>query len=223
MRFGYVASIAAALCLNCISSTQPVMLVSPPRLDFGDVPFGQYADRTVTISNTGTGILSGALSSECGSYRLVNSLGDSVPGSFSLGAAQSTKFSVRYTPSIADTEDCAMATGTSIQPYLLVHGVGRANTECVVSPTTVDFGIVSAGSGVIKDFSITNTGSALMNGRLIIRSGDFGFSGSSFTLGQGQTQVVTLFLATNRPGHHDTVIETTVPGCGPIYVKAEIR
>src|SRR5262249_52098997 len=71
----------------------PACQLSTTTIDFGQVPVGQTKDLTLTVTNTGGGVLAGSVGpSTCSVFSFVGST------SYSLGAGQSQAITIRFTP-----------------------------------------------------------------------------------------------------------------------------
>lgn len=85
----------------------PLIAVSPSRLDFGMVVVGQTNCLTITVQNVGLGTLTGVAST--------SPPFSSGNATYALGSSQSQSLVVRYTPT---------ATGTNLQSIALSGGGG---------------------------------------------------------------------------------------------------
>ncbi len=80
----------------------------PTDLDFGTVTIGEYLDLTFTVTNTGGGTLAGSISEACDHYAITAG-----GGAYSLTAGQFVEVTVRFAPTSAGTQLCAIQTGAA--------------------------------------------------------------------------------------------------------------
>ena len=100
--------------------------VTPAQLDFGTVTQGSPADRTFTIRNSGSTVLSGSVSESCDAFSIT--VGG---GSFSLSAGQSRTVTVRFSPTGTGSFSCAVQTGISACGQVACTGSGGGVTPPV--------------------------------------------------------------------------------------------
>jgi plastocyanin len=91
--------------------------VSPSALDFGTITPATTKDLTFTITNTGSGTLSGTASSTCGQFTIQG------PASYSLAPTQSATITVRFTAG-SGKACCTIETGSTDCPDLDCTGNG---------------------------------------------------------------------------------------------------
>lgn len=97
----------------------PVCELSSTRLEFGIVAVGSSADRTVTVTNTGGGVLNGSIG-PCDPFSIV---GDP---SFSLAGGQSKVLTVRFSPPQAGhAYSCYLHLADPLCPWVQAEGEGR--------------------------------------------------------------------------------------------------
>jgi hypothetical protein len=87
---------------------EPVCELSTTSLEFGVVAVGDYLDRAFSITNTGTGILSGSVSESGDDYWIVSG-----GGSYNLANGQSVTVTVRFEPTIPESLTCTIETGSA--------------------------------------------------------------------------------------------------------------
>jgi len=131
--------------------------VSPSILEFGVVDIGENADLVFKITNDSTGILSGVVSATCSQYSVLG-------GAYSLAPSQSSYFTVRFEPESCGADTCLIDTGAGC-PDVLCIGEG-AGTECELSTSSLDFGVVDVGSSADRTLTLANTGCATLNGTI---------------------------------------------------------
>jgi hypothetical protein len=181
------------LCANVYCSGTgeelPECDVDPTVIDLGTVTVDASKDTTFTITNTGGGTLTGAVSEICGDYEITGG-----GGAFSLGAAESRIVTVRFTPGSSGLKECTIETGQEICADVTLSGTGELPPDCQVTPTELDFGTVTAGETVSKAFTIENIGEGVLTGE-VGESCDYYeiVSGAgAYSLGPAETREVTV-------------------------------
>jgi hypothetical protein len=130
------------------AETPPACQLSATTIDFADVIVGQSADRSLTVTNTGGGSLSGTLGLSCPAITIVGNT------SYDLGPQASATFTLRFAPTALGDWTCSLDAGTSCGAVAL-RGRGVAPPPppaCQLSAVTHDFGDVKVGAH--KDFSL---------------------------------------------------------------------
>jgi hypothetical protein len=159
-------------------STQ--LTISPATLNFGNVNVGSNASlqATLTASNGSVAISSGATSS---SQFVIK--GVTFP--LIIPAGQSVQATIQFTPSAAggaSGQDQFISNATNSPVEELLTGVGVANSQLALSPSTLNFGNVKVGSSASMAATLTAS-----NGAVTISSGEtsssqFAITGLSFPL-----------------------------------------
>lgn len=104
--------------------------LAPTSLGFGDVPVGETATATFTVTNSGTEALSGTVNASlCGEFSV---LGDA---SYDLAAGASKEFTIEFAPATEGATTCTIQTGTDCGG-LPMSGTG---TEPVTLDPVVQF------------------------------------------------------------------------------------
>ncbi|MFZ1974498.1 MAG: choice-of-anchor D domain-containing protein [Candidatus Acidiferrales bacterium] len=143
------------------SSTGIALGLSPSALSFGNVTVGQSGTKTVTLTSSGTGIVTISGISVAGTGFTAS--GPHLP--ISLSAGQSTTISVLFKPT-AKAADSGTVTikSNAVEPTMSVALSGTGTTTPTsalsVSPASVAFGTVSVGGEVTKTVQLANTGTA---------------------------------------------------------------
>lgn len=202
--------------------TQPECAIEPEtlRLLFGSVALGETADLAFTITNVGSGILSGTVSQpDCPGFLIVSG-----GGAYALAAGQSRTVTVRFAPEEAVSYSCQLGTGSGCEPMVLT-GTGLGVPLCSLFPASLDFGVVGSGQYAERTVTISNlgtgtlTGSVTLNDSLdccVIVSG-----GGPFALQSGQSRTVTLgFQATAVRAYAFSL--ATGSSCGEVPCTAVI-
>ncbi len=187
-------------------SPQPVIAVTPASQNFGSLTVGSSADRSFTVTNTGAGTLSGAAS-----VPLPFSIISGTP--YSLGSGQSQVVTVRYTPTAA---------GTHVQSVTFTGGAGAVCSATgvatnppvpqpviAVTPASQDFGSVMVGNSVDRQFTVTNAGAGTLSGTATVPAPFSVVSGSPYSVGVGQSQVVVVrYTPTTAGSANQSVVFT---------------
>ena len=154
LAFGPLLAIG---CSDLGSPLAPAPVVSPTALDFGTVAVGTSNTRTVMISNAGSAPLSGVATVGCSPYSLVSG-----GGAFSVPPGGRHDVVVRFSPGSAGSYMCVLSLGGEL-PSVTLDGEASTQlpgSECVVTPTTLDFGSAPVGSAGLGEFKIKNPGTA---------------------------------------------------------------
>jgi len=102
----------------------PTCDVDPVSLDFGVVGVGAWADRTFTITNIGTGTISGSVSESCAAYSVVGNV------AYNLAPGYAKTFTVRFSPQTPGLTTCDISTG------LKCHTVACTGSDVAAQPIT---------------------------------------------------------------------------------------
>lgn len=212
-----VITLAATALLACgkKSSSPPTApppaaqcSVSPASLDFGSVVIGSTSDRQFTLTNSGSGTLSGTMTG-CSGFQVVGN------PSYSLAAGQSRTMFIRFAPTAATSYACSAPTGHS-GCAVACQGVGILDPDsCVVSPTALDFGTVTVGQSLDRTLTVTNPGFGTLAGTLTESCPDFSIIGSAdYSLTQGQSKAFTIRFTPSSAGPRSCTISGTE--CPPV-------
>jgi len=171
-------------------NASPVISVTPTSRDFGSVLVGSSTTSPFTITNSGAGTLTGAVSGldapfYCDSGCFYNN----------LAAGASQQAIIRFTPtgagSFSDTAVFSSGGGASNG----VSGIGTINPTISVTPALLDFGSVDVGSYKDLSFTVTNTGGGILSGSSSVLALPFSYVGNnSYNLASGSsTDIVIRF------------------------------
>jgi hypothetical protein len=80
----------------------------------------------------------------------------------------------------------------------------------MISPSSLDFGVVFVNSSVEMSFTITNTGGGILSGSVSESSAHYDIisGGGAYNLGASESKVVTVRFAPISDGFHDCTVET---------------
>ena len=187
-------------------SGQARLTVSPTTLEFGSIDVPGTVDRTLTITNSGAGVLTGRVDIRLGSLFSV-----STGGTFSLGANQSQTVTIRFTPKNNGPyieEAIVISNGGPV--VIKLYGTGIAPIISIATPDTLgpvgfpylDFGN-HCGDGT-KSFSISNVGGGTLIGTVTTDAPFHVTQGASFSLTSFQRQKVSIKLKWN-PKNYDMI------------------
>jgi hypothetical protein len=184
-------------------------LVTPATLAFGAQPVGSSVDSTFTITNNGSGTLSGNVATACAGFSVLSG-----GGPFALGAGQTKPVTIRFAPTLPGVVGCTITPTAGCSVTCSGTGLGPA---CVLDPPALAFGAVLVGTSVDSTFTITNTGGGTLSGSVTGTCAVFiVVSGSGrFDLTTGQTQEVTVRFFPTLPGPAQCTL-TFTGGCSPI-------
>ncbi len=139
--------------------------IAPLSIDFGDVLIDTSAERTITIRNSGGDRLTGTLSAPCAFFSIVTA-----DPTFELGGGEEKIFTLQFDPMEEVGYTCTLTAGDSCSP-IRVEGDGIVEPVCELSVSKVDFGVISVDERPSTSFSIRNSGTGNLVGRV---SGDCG-------------------------------------------------
>jgi hypothetical protein len=148
-----------------LAPSAPRIAVTPLALGFGSVTVGLSANRTTTVSNSGTATLTASVALGAGTSAEFTV----APASFTVAPGASQVVTVTYAPSAvgADTGSLVVTGNDPATPTVTVtvtgSGVAAPAPAIVLVPASVDFGPVVTGSSASRAVAIQNTGSAVLN------------------------------------------------------------
>ena len=131
--------------------------LSATTLSFGNLAVGQSATQTVTLSNSGTDMLTVSAISVSGAGFTAS--GPHLP--LSLSAGQSTTITAAFKPttSAKETGMITIASNAPSSPSLVaLSGNGMTAAALTATPASIAFGSVAVGSEATQTVKLTNTG-----------------------------------------------------------------
>jgi hypothetical protein len=190
--------------------------VSLSDIDFGTVMVGAMLDTTFTITNTGSGELSGDVSESCSEYEIVSG-----GGPFTLNAGEWLDVTVRFAPMACGTFHCTIDTGTELCGSVSLVGQGDDVPICDVTPPSIVFDTLLVGSFVDSSFVITNAGCGTLSGSLSESCPHYSIvSGSGpYSLGAGEFLTVSVRFEPLAQGEHFCTVETGDALCGDVSLS----
>jgi hypothetical protein len=213
--------VAVVVLAGCSDLGEPIRLLphaelSAAALDFGTVAVSTTASRSVTVSNSGNGVLNGFASVRCPVY--------SIPtggGAFTVPPGGQHTVVVDYTPSTTGQTPCQLLLGADIPPVDLTGegALQAAGARCVLSDTTLDFGSSAVGGSKQDGFTISNPGTAPLILNVVPSCGDFTIvsGGGPSTLEPGGTLPVGVQFIPSVGGQISCSIDIG-PGCPNVRV-----
>jgi hypothetical protein len=205
------ALLAILVASGCVGTTSKgttpstpgiAMDLSSSSLTFGTVAVGQSATQTVTLTNSGTQMLTVSAISVKGTGFTAS--GPAMP--ISLNAGQSASVSAFFKPTV-DSQETGTITITSNAPnspeLVALSGTGTAAAALTVSPASITFGTVTVGSTATQTVKVTNSGSESATiSQMAISGTGVSVSGltTPMTLAAGQAASFTVTYKPSSPG-----------------------
>ncbi len=140
------------------ATTGPSIEVSPSTVSFGNLAVGQSATKTVTVTNSGTEMLTVSGISVTGAGFTAS--GPKLP--ISLSAGQSASISAVFKPTAgnSDTGTITIASNAAGSPSLVaLSGAGMTGAALTATPSSIAFGNVAVGKEATQTIKLENTGS----------------------------------------------------------------
>jgi photosystem II stability/assembly factor-like uncharacterized protein len=140
-------------------------------------------------------------------------------GPFSLTAAQILSIRVRFEPATTGDKSCRLETGASLCGNIELRGRSEVPTDCIVEPTSIDFGAVAVGTTRDTTFTITNSGGGFLSGNVSASCGPVTIlsGGGTYELGAGESRVVTIRFQPSE-GANSCTVETGSSLCSDVLV-----
>lgn len=199
----------------------PAINLPANSVDFGGVPLGTDADRSLTIQNQGSrtlSITSSALGgNDAGDFSVQSTLPLDVP------AGGSVELMLRFTPSAAGSRTATVDLTTNDPATAMVTidltGIG-GDAQLMVAPTEIDFGSVEVGQNGTSDLTISNPGSATLTVTTMVFSGP---NANEMSLSMpapldipgGGNTTITVTFAPTVVGERDATLTLTSNGAPP--------
>jgi len=187
--------------------------VNPTTIDFGTVNVGQVVDRTFTLTNLSSSQMTGMVTD--------TSTAISVPGTgaYNLSPPQSATFVARFAPSAPRLRSTTIHTGQAGCPTVIC--TGTASAVCAVNPTSLDFGIVPAGTTASRTFTVTNVGTGVLTGGAGLTCDGYSMTGpDSYALNPGQSVTYTVNFSSIAEGLFQCTIPTGNASCSSVSCTA---
>ena len=184
------------------TGTEPVLAVSPGKIQFGNVKVGQSTTQAVTLVNDGNVDLVLSAAQISGSGFAMSGL--TFPSTIS--ASKNLSFNVKFTPSgtqgMTGSIKFVDNAPNSTQSVDLAGTGTSENAALVATPGSVSFGNVTVGSSGTQSVTLTNSGASAIGISQAAATGTgFSISGlSPMTLNAGQTTNFTAKFSPTATG-----------------------
>jgi hypothetical protein len=168
------------------------LTVTPEQVAFAVIPTGSSQDKTFTISNPGSAVLTGSMTliasgSGAGVFTLVSE------DTINVAPGQSQVVTVRYNAGSSDllTGSLRISTNAGVKTVIL-SGQGQRPPQLGVDPVSANFGTVPVQQSSEASFTVTNIGGGTLTGNVSTAAPFSVVSGGNFSLNLGQSQTVTV-------------------------------
>jgi len=197
------------LICDATGPSNPVCVITPDALTFGEVPVGDSLETSFTIENKGCGPAIGDVIESCGEFKVS-------PTSYSIGRGQSETFTATYTPTDCGGDTCDI--DLSVCGGISCIATGPSTPECSVSTNSLSFSVALIGEDQDRTFTITNTKCGTLSGTVTEACGEFTVSPGSYSLSGGQSEIFTVTYAPTGCGDDACTIDLGT--CGSISCTA---
>jgi hypothetical protein len=195
--------------------SDPSCSLSATSLNFGTVTVGNSADRQVTLTNSGSGTLSGTMSPDTSSFFAVVGV-----ATYSLTAGQSATFTIRFTPVGSGSAGCTLKTGSSKCATIACTATGQwATPICAVTPTGLSFGSVPIGSSAERSFDLANNGGGTLAGSVTGAVPDFTVLNPDFSLTAGVHGPIRIQFNPSSTAAEPCTLSVGSAGCSPVVLN----
>jgi formylglycine-generating enzyme required for sulfatase activity len=186
--------------------------IQPSALTFPSTEVGESEDLSFTITNTGSGTLSGSVSESCPHFSIQTG-----SGSYSLGAGQSRTVTVRYEPTAAGSHTCTIETGDQTCADVACSGTSPEEETpiCSVDPSELNFGDTAVDANADLEFTITNSGAGTLTGNVTDGCSVFSLisGGGAFSLGANESKTVTVRFTPPTAGNYTCTVDLGSQTC----------
>lgn len=197
------------------AQNQKECILGTDELSFGSVCVGDSTERSFSViaPSSNDKAVSGEIFGTCDDFIIVSG-----GGPFSIAPGEYWSVTVRYKPSLADSDTCIMHTGAACGDVLCTATAVNC-AQCVIEPEALDLGEICIGASVRDSFTMTadagNTKQVLgvvsaSCPDYTILSGD-----GSYALNPGETRTVVLQFAPSTPETLRCSIDLGT-GCGTV-------
>ena len=196
------------------------LVANPPSVTFTNVAVGSTATQTVALQNTGG--VSATITAVTPTGTGFSVSGITLPAT--LGAGQSTTFTVKFSPQSAGTFNGNVAVISDAQDPTLnipLTGTAVAAGDLTATPPSVDFGNVVVGSTGSQTETLKNTGGSNVTVTAASISGTgFSYTGLSLplTLTPNQTASFTIKFTPSAAGSASGTMSLTVSGSANVSI-----
>ena len=192
----------AKVSLKGTGTTSGQLTANPSSLSFANVQVGSSQTQSGTLTNSGNSSLTVSQATVTGTGFSLSGL--TLP--LTLGAGQSTTFSVTFAPqSAGSSSGSASITSTASDSNLSIplSGTGVTQGTLTANPTALAFGNVQVGNNTSLSETLTNTGgSSLTISAATANGAGFSLSGMAvpLTLAAGQSTSFTVLFSPTASG-----------------------
>lgn len=195
---------------------QPRSQLSVTSLDFGTVVVSRSSTRAVTITNVGTGTLTGNAGLSCSEYTI-----QSGGGGYALGAGESQTVVVAFAPGSAGTFPCTLELGTNVSsvPLAGTAALQAPGARCVVLQDSISFGSLRVGQTRLATFEVISAGTAPLLVDIVPSCSEFQvlIGGGPAELPIGVSTTVTVAFSPTAGGATSCTVEVG-PDCPVVKV-----
>jgi hypothetical protein len=192
-------------CSGTAVGGSPACAVVPSSLSFEAADIGTYSTiQSFTLTNTGSGNLSGSISEDCPDFEITTG-----SGAYDLSSGASRTVSVRFHPQSAGSKSCTIVTGCSQD--VVCTGSGNSEPVFSVDPTSLTFpGTVVGQCSVTQSFTITNAGGGTLRGSVAEDCSEFEITAGAgaYNLSAGQSLTVNVRFCPTSSGSKECVVGT---------------
>jgi len=194
-----------------VVSNTPIIQVTPGSIAYGTMLVGTSKTNSFTVQNNGTGTLSGS-ASVASPFSIVSG------SSYSLGAGQTQAVVVVFSPVVASNYNQSVSfsggNGTTTTVTGSATNVPVPTPIIQVSPASIGYGTILAGTSVTNSFTVKNMGTGTLSGSASVASPFSIVSGSSYSLGAGQTQAVVVVFSPQVASNYSQSVSVSGGGNG---------
>ena len=187
--------------------------VTPSALSFPSTAVGSTAELSFTLTNTGSGTLSGSISASCAQFSIIQG-----NGAYSLTPGGTHSVTVRYAPTAAGSHTCQVATGSSCGNVGCTGtATGGGTPQCSVDPVVLEFPETAVGSSAELSFTVTNSGAGTLTGTVGESCPHYSIVAGSgtYALAAGAEHIVTVRYTPTAAGNHTCQVSTGA-SCAPV-------
>jgi hypothetical protein len=199
-------ALAGCSDLGRVVKPVPQSQLSATALDFGTVAVSQSVTRSLTVTNSGTGTLTGEASLSCAGYSL-----QSGGGPFALAGGQSRTIVVAFAPASVGTYPCTLDLGPNAAAVTISGeaALQQPGAIPVVLQTSFAFGPLDAGQTALATTEVINTGTAPLLVNVVSGCSAFPVirGGGSATIPPGGSVAITIGFSPTGSGPVSCIIE----------------
>jgi len=188
-------------------------LLTPARLDFGQVTVGEAYYLDLHVTNQQTNPLDVYPVAPQGWLDVLGA-----PATLQLG--ETASYSVKLQAATAGTIDTVIQLGTEVCADVPVTAVA-VEPSCLVTPGPVDFGVVAAGQVHVRDLELQNPFTSPLDVAPVSDSEVITVVGDPATIPPGGTLTYQLRFAPPDVGSYAATVDLGAAACDPVPVTGE--